>query len=53
MHSLPILIFLLNDTDVESWCDAGILFDFVKENIKHDNVPSSSLVPIHFQPLTY
>ena len=53
VHSLSILIFLLNDTDVDSWCDTGKLIDFVKENVKHDKVPSSSLGPIHFQPLTY
>ena len=24
VHSLPIVIFLLNDTDVDSWCDTGV-----------------------------
>ena len=55
---LPIVIFLLNDTCVDSWRDTGDqaqLIDSVKEDIKHlyDKVPSSSLFPIHCQPLTH
>ena len=24
VHSSPLVIFLLNDTDVDSWCDTGV-----------------------------